>query len=36
MWLAATIADRVSGALPKDVYALFRTSLERRRSSATG
>jgi hypothetical protein len=29
MWLAATITDHVSGALPKEVCALFRTSLMR-------
>lgn len=36
MWLAATITDHVCGALPKDIYALFRTSLARGQSLPSG
>lgn len=36
MWLAATITDHVCGSLPKDVYALFRTSLMRGSSPSSG
>lgn len=36
MWLAATIADHVCSAMPRDVYKAFRAALEEReRSSPT-